>query len=305
MPGSSPEPGIGFGRAGERPAECAIAARGHCPPPPGGDRAAGQGQGQAPLHPSAPQQQEPSPTPARDELLQPLDDPGCTGGLEKFWGEHIASSPALSNGTRGPPEGPAVPRGASEPPTLLSWSFWEDFPCPCLPARHLTQHRFRTARPDDRTLAAFQRAAFPGFFLLKGIALLGPQLLLPPAPPAFSQTCRWHRGFMITSLFDWFHQPVSISLPKLFHQCRQHRAFRIGKDKHRERHLPGPRGAGPATASSLPTLGAASLPPRCQNQHHGHSRGVVSPRRGRVPTLDPHKPVPPVARSPQRPGCHR
>lgn len=143
--------------------------------------------------------------------------------------------------------------------------------------------------PDGRTLAAFQRLGLPGFFLTSGMASLGPQLLQPPAPPAFAAPRRQHRGFMITSLFDWFHQPVIISLPKLFHQRRQRRMFGICKDKRPERHLPIARPV-PADGASRPlgpsrSRGQRGTSPCRGNQPYLRFKGLhgLYMRRGRVP----------------------
>lgn len=99
------------------------------------------------------------------------------------------------------------------------------------------------------------------------------------APPACSSSRlrRQHRGFMITSLFDWFHQPVIISLPKLFRQRRQHRTVGICKDKRPERHLPEPTAgpAGPQPRSLLATAG--TRPSATTPSPHSSARGFVCP----------------------------
>lgn len=119
---------------------------------------------------------------------------------------------------------------------------------------------------------------------------------------------------MITSLFDWFHQPFIISLPKLFHQRRQHCVIGICKDKRPEQHLPITHQspwAGPASPSaplalggsgachpaaktspvSTPrsftafTCGVVALTPQPRHHPGGPHLGPSSPQRGMLPPL--------------------
>lgn len=73
-------------------------------------------------------------------------------------------------------------------------SFLPPFPVPSALLSQSCQQDFSLIRaglspsigPDDRTLAAFQCFGLPGFLLPSRMALLGPQLLQPAAPPAFA-----------------------------------------------------------------------------------------------------------------------
>jgi len=129
------------------------------------------------------------------------------------------------------------------------------------------------------------------------------------AAPASSSSRlhRRHQGFMITSLFDWFHQPVITSLPKLFHQRRQHRTFGICKDKRPERHLPIARPV-PAGRASRPlgpshSQGPWGASPCCENQPCPHSWGGTAFTRGcaAVTPQPQHRPGDPHL----GPGSHR
>lgn len=85
---------------------------------------------------------------------------------------------------------------------------------------------------------------------------------------------------MITSLFDWFHQPFIISLPKLFHQRRQHCVIGICKDKRPERHLPithpVPMGKASQPLGTSRSRGQWGMSPCCQNQPCLHSKELHS-----------------------------
>lgn len=85
---------------------------------------------------------------------------------------------------------------------------------------------------------------------------------------------------MITSLFDWFHQPFIISLPKLFHQRRQHCVIGICKDKRPERHLPithpVPMGRASQPLGTSRSRGQWGMSPCCQNQPCLHSKELHS-----------------------------
>lgn len=85
---------------------------------------------------------------------------------------------------------------------------------------------------------------------------------------------------MITSLFDWFHQPFIISLPKLFHQHQQHCTIGICKDKRPERHLPithpVPTGRASQPHRTSRSPGQWGMSPCCQNQPCLHSKELHS-----------------------------
>lgn len=229
------------------------------------------GQGQALSHPSVASPvagiiSHPSREPVRSFFSLWSQDSGFTDSLrKKNLGRADKAAPGLS-----PPTALAVlPRDGRlplpgepplSPPAVILCALRtalpelpEGFSLPSPAPRRLCP-----SAPDSRTLATFQRFGLPGFLLTSGMASLRPQLLQPPAPPAFAAPRRQHRGFMITSLFDWFHQPVIISLPKLFHQCRQHRTFGICKDKCPERHLPVARPVPEGRASRPLSLSGAA-----------------------------------------------
>ena len=93
------------------------------------------------------------------------------------------------------------------------------------------------------------------FFPVKGTVSVGPALLQPPAPPAFSHPHHCHQGFVIPSPFDQFHQPVGIALPKLFHWCRQCLTLGICK----ENAASSTRTAPPRPHSSTPQEGGGAV----------------------------------------------
>lgn len=86
--------------------------------------------------------------------------------------------------------GLSPPAAPGEPPLLLPATV----PCALCTALPELPAGFSLIRaglspsigPDDRTLAAFQCFGLPGFLLPSRMALLGPQLLQPAAPPAFA-----------------------------------------------------------------------------------------------------------------------
>lgn len=99
-------------------------------------------------------------------------------------------------------------------------------------------HRLCPSAPDGRISAAVHGFILPGLVLPSGDGFVRTS-----APAACSSSRPRRRDSLITSLFDWFHQPVISCLPKLFRQRRQRRTFRICKDKRPERHLPPSAGA--------------------------------------------------------------
>lgn len=203
----------------------------------------------------------PSAEPATSCFSLWSQDSGFTGNRGKSKGSGAQARSATSSPRDGRHRSPRshrspLPPPSSAPSALLSWSCQQDRPCPRL---HRASIHLPTLRP-------------PGIFPDKQDGFV--RTSAPPASSS-SRLHRRQRGFMITSLFDWFHQPVIISLPKLFQQRRQHRAFGICKDKCPQRHRPAaPRcpWAGPAGPSC--SWGQRGPSPSCGNQPHLQAKGL-------------------------------
>jgi len=137
----------------------------------------------------------PSRPQARDKLLQPL-----VSGFRfhrQIWEEQIKQRlgsllqrPSPHSRRTGGCCSPGsyrsrLPPPSSVPSASLSRSCQLDFSLPSSALR-----RLRPSAPNGRTLATLQRFGIPGFFLRSRMASLGPQLLQPPAPPAFTAGTR-------------------------------------------------------------------------------------------------------------------
>lgn len=138
------------------------------------------GQGQALSHPSIV-------SPAAGTISHPGHQP--VANFLSLGSRIQVSQTNLGRANKAVP-GLSPPAAPGEPPLLLPATV----PCALCTALPELPAGFSLIRaglspsigPDDRTLAAFQCFGLPGFLLPSRMALLGPQLLQPAAPPAFA-----------------------------------------------------------------------------------------------------------------------